>query len=347
MSSVGLNVGTWMPAEDDRLKEAVAKHGPRWVVVATEVGTRNGDQCAKRWNENLNPELDHSPWCLVEDRLLLHLVELYGHNWKFIANKFFEKRAPLSLKNRNSYLKRREKRQDQARTSQRRGHQSPSTSLSPTALYSTGLTAMPDVPINIAGTFPLSPDDSRDGSPHSSSPSITESELARLTSRASSSTYLSDVFSTLATTTGTKQSPQSDTQRDLLVATSGSMQDSQMSYIPDQVDWHHFMDNSAPFGHPVDNDASRALGTAFEGNSIPMLHPIDISTPHAQSSSTGTSTSSDDTVEYSLTCPRGKLKSLIQHLVDAAMPVTVAPGVSDEQQVVLNLRLRSCDSTNN
>jgi hypothetical protein len=50
-----------MQEEDDRLKEAVAKHGPRWVVVATEVGTRNGDQCAKRWNENLNPELDHSP----------------------------------------------------------------------------------------------------------------------------------------------------------------------------------------------------------------------------------------------------------------------------------------------
>jgi hypothetical protein len=66
MSSAGLNVGTWMPVEDDRLKEAVGKHGPRWVAVATEVGTRNGDQCAKRWNENLNPELDHGSWSLVE-----------------------------------------------------------------------------------------------------------------------------------------------------------------------------------------------------------------------------------------------------------------------------------------
>lgn len=257
----------------------------------------------------------------------------------------------MSLKNRNSYLKRRQKRQDQKRTSQQRGHQSPSPSLPTTALYSTGLLAMPDVPMNIAGSFPLGPDDSRDGSPHSSSPNITESKLAKLTSRASSSNDLSDLFSTLETATGTKQSPQSDTQCDLLVAASGSMQDSQMSYIPDQVDWHHFMDNSAPFGHPTDNDASKTMGTAFEGtafegNSIPMLRPINISTPHAQSPSTGTSTSSDDTVEYSLTCPRGKVKSLIQHLVDAAMPVTVAPGVQDEQQVVLNLRLRSCDSTN-
>jgi hypothetical protein len=199
---------------------------------------------------------------------------------------------------------------------------------------------MPDVPTNIAGTFALGPDDSPDGSLHSSSLSITESERARLTSWASSSTDLPDVFSTLATATSIKQSLQLDTQRDLLVATSGSMQDNQLSYILDQVDWHHFMDDSAPFGHPADNDASRTLGTAFEGNSIPMLHPIDISTPHTQSSNSDTSTSSDDTVEYSLTCPRGKLKSLIQYLVDAAMPVTVAPGVSDEQQVVLNMRLK-------
>ena len=54
--------GTWLPAEDVRLRDAVARYGTRWVRVAGEVGTRNGDQCAKRWNENLNPDLDHSPW---------------------------------------------------------------------------------------------------------------------------------------------------------------------------------------------------------------------------------------------------------------------------------------------
>jgi hypothetical protein len=67
--SVVLKVGLWAQAEDDLLKDAVAKHGPRWAVVATEVGTRNGDQCAKRWNENLNPELDHSPWSVIEVRM--------------------------------------------------------------------------------------------------------------------------------------------------------------------------------------------------------------------------------------------------------------------------------------
>lgn len=61
-----VKTGTWLPAEDVRLREAVAKYGTRWVRVAGEVGTRNGDQCAKRWNENLNPELDHGPWTAEE-----------------------------------------------------------------------------------------------------------------------------------------------------------------------------------------------------------------------------------------------------------------------------------------
>ena len=57
-----VKTGTWLPAEDARLRDAVTRYGTRWARVAGEVGTRTGDQCAKRWNENLNPELDHSPW---------------------------------------------------------------------------------------------------------------------------------------------------------------------------------------------------------------------------------------------------------------------------------------------
>lgn len=54
--------GTWSAAEDARLRAAVNEHGLRWVLVAQKVQTRNGDQCAKRWNEKLDPKLDHSPW---------------------------------------------------------------------------------------------------------------------------------------------------------------------------------------------------------------------------------------------------------------------------------------------
>lgn len=65
-----LKTGSWLPVEDARLREAVAKYGSRWVKVAGDVGTRNGDQCAKRWTENLNPDLDHSPWTAQEVSLL-------------------------------------------------------------------------------------------------------------------------------------------------------------------------------------------------------------------------------------------------------------------------------------
>ena len=57
-----VKTGTWLADENARLRKAVTKYGTQWVRVATEVGTRNGDQCAKRWNENLNPHLDHGPW---------------------------------------------------------------------------------------------------------------------------------------------------------------------------------------------------------------------------------------------------------------------------------------------
>ncbi|AEO58694.1 hypothetical protein MYCTH_2064854, partial [Thermothelomyces thermophilus ATCC 42464] len=109
-SSKPLKTGTWSPDEDKRLREAVAQYGNSWVAVAAKVETRNGDQCAKRWNENLNPELDHSPWSPHEDRLLLHLVGTFGTNWKSIADNFLEGRAPLALKNRYSLLMRRMRR---------------------------------------------------------------------------------------------------------------------------------------------------------------------------------------------------------------------------------------------
>ncbi|KAI1495535.1 Homeodomain-like protein [Biscogniauxia marginata] len=107
----GFNIGTWSSEEDERLRNAVVKHGTRWVLVAADVSTRSGDQCAKRWNENLNPDLDRSPWSPTEDKLLLHLVDVYGRNWKFLTNNFLESRAPLALKNRHSLLMRRVKRQ--------------------------------------------------------------------------------------------------------------------------------------------------------------------------------------------------------------------------------------------
>jgi hypothetical protein len=54
--------GTWTEEEDDRLREAVKLYGGRWSRIAEVVGTRNGDQCWKRWYDCLDPRIDKSPW---------------------------------------------------------------------------------------------------------------------------------------------------------------------------------------------------------------------------------------------------------------------------------------------
>jgi hypothetical protein len=82
-----LKKGNWLPAEDQRLRNGVAKHGTRWVLVAGEVVSRNGDQCAKRWKEKLNPELDHSPWT-SEEVPSLRVTTTLGHADPRTGNSF-------------------------------------------------------------------------------------------------------------------------------------------------------------------------------------------------------------------------------------------------------------------
>lgn len=48
----------------------------------------------------------------LQDKLLIHLVGMYGHNWKLMAQGSFQSRSPLSLKNRHSLLMRRQKREN-------------------------------------------------------------------------------------------------------------------------------------------------------------------------------------------------------------------------------------------
>jgi myb proto-oncogene protein len=58
--------GTWLEEEDQRLREAVQRYGTRWSKIAEAVGTRNGDQCWKRWYDCLDPRIDKSPWTSEE-----------------------------------------------------------------------------------------------------------------------------------------------------------------------------------------------------------------------------------------------------------------------------------------
>ncbi|KAI5787987.1 hypothetical protein FPQ18DRAFT_345276 [Pyronema domesticum] len=105
--------GPWKLDEDHRLWTGVQKHGNRWALVAQEVETRNGDQCAKRWQDALDPNLDHSDWVDEDDATLLEAVEKYGRNWKTIVEQYFPRRSRLSAKNRYALLERKREIQDQ------------------------------------------------------------------------------------------------------------------------------------------------------------------------------------------------------------------------------------------
>ncbi|KAL3443127.1 hypothetical protein BJX65DRAFT_298504 [Aspergillus insuetus] len=99
--------GPWTEAEDDRLRKAIERHGTKWAIVASVVGTRLPDQCSKRWSHAINPEIDHSPWTPQEDHLLIQNVNKHGHYWQQIVSLYFPGRTSLAAKNRYHILQRR------------------------------------------------------------------------------------------------------------------------------------------------------------------------------------------------------------------------------------------------
>jgi len=105
MASI-VSKGGWSSEEDRKLLDAVEKHGTKWSVVASLVETRNSGQCAKRWQDTLNPTIDRSAWSTEEDAKLLDAVENMGTCWTSIVKSYFPGRTALAAKNRYSHLNR-------------------------------------------------------------------------------------------------------------------------------------------------------------------------------------------------------------------------------------------------
>ncbi len=71
--------GHWTEEEDKKLTEAVrANNGKNWKKIAESLEDRTDVQCLHRWQKVLNPTLVKGPWTDIEDRLLLHLVNIDG-----------------------------------------------------------------------------------------------------------------------------------------------------------------------------------------------------------------------------------------------------------------------------
>ncbi|KAJ7210753.1 Homeodomain-like protein, partial [Mycena pura] len=99
-ATVGLGSrGTWTAAEDERLVWAVERLG-RWALVAGMVQTRNGEQCAKRWCDTLDPSIDRTAWSKEQEELLVKGVAEHGKAWTKIVQLYFPRRTGLAAKNR-------------------------------------------------------------------------------------------------------------------------------------------------------------------------------------------------------------------------------------------------------
>uniref|UniRef100_M4C2C4 Uncharacterized protein n=1 Tax=Hyaloperonospora arabidopsidis (strain Emoy2) TaxID=559515 RepID=M4C2C4_HYAAE len=78
----------WMQEEDEKLREAVGRHGERnWKSIAEEVPGRNHTQCLQRWTKVLAPGLVKGHWRPDEDELLKELVAEGRKNWGQVATR--------------------------------------------------------------------------------------------------------------------------------------------------------------------------------------------------------------------------------------------------------------------
>ncbi|KAJ2731037.1 hypothetical protein IW152_004822 [Coemansia sp. BCRC 34962] len=94
-----LHKGPWTSEEDALLRQRVMQFPAQWSRVAEGITGRTDDQCAKRWRESLDPDIDRTKWRSEEDRLLLDKYKEYGTQWQKIAT-FFHGRPGLHCRNR-------------------------------------------------------------------------------------------------------------------------------------------------------------------------------------------------------------------------------------------------------
>lgn len=87
MAPVYVKGGAWTNVEDEILKAAVAKYGlTQWARVSSLLAKKTAKQCKARWEEWLNPRVNHLEWSRDEDAKLLRLARLMPNQWRSISN---------------------------------------------------------------------------------------------------------------------------------------------------------------------------------------------------------------------------------------------------------------------
>ncbi len=96
-----LRKGKWTTDEDKILKSAYEELGPAWYKICLRIPGRTDDQCAKRYNEVLDPSTQTRlrPWTEEEDQFLIESVRIHGTRWKNISLQM-RGRTALTCRNR-------------------------------------------------------------------------------------------------------------------------------------------------------------------------------------------------------------------------------------------------------
>lgn len=72
----------WTEEQDQMLRDAVAKHGPRnWSKVSKMIPTKNGKQCRERWINHIDPAINREPWTHEDDMKLIEAHSRLGNKW--------------------------------------------------------------------------------------------------------------------------------------------------------------------------------------------------------------------------------------------------------------------------